>query len=139
MSKTQLQTNNEKLTALITELEGKAAGGGGSVETCTVELGHSTRYDNRPYCYSYTYLDDSGNVTSAAVSQNDSSASVTLNNVICGSVVTVFWHYKTNNLAIEQATQLADYSVYFNAYRIEANAGGTAYIYFLPDSDGAPD
>ena len=30
MSKTQLQTNNAKLEALLTELQGKAAGGGGS-------------------------------------------------------------------------------------------------------------
>lgn len=40
MSKTQLQTNNAKLSALITELQGKAAGGGGGggVETCTVTI-----------------------------------------------------------------------------------------------------
>lgn len=37
-NKTQLQTNNARLASLITELEGKAAGGGGSVETCTVEV-----------------------------------------------------------------------------------------------------
>lgn len=38
MSKTQLQTNNTRLTSLITELQGKAAGssGGASVETCTL-------------------------------------------------------------------------------------------------------
>lgn len=38
MSKTQLQTNNAKLEALITELQGKAAGGGvgGESQPCTV-------------------------------------------------------------------------------------------------------
>ena len=40
MSKTQLQTNNSKLSALITELQGKAAGGGGGggLETCQVTI-----------------------------------------------------------------------------------------------------
>lgn len=40
MSKTQLQTNNAKLEALITELQGKAAGGGGGggLETCQVTI-----------------------------------------------------------------------------------------------------
>lgn len=40
MSKTQLQTNNAKLESLIAELQGKAAGGGGNVETCSVEINH---------------------------------------------------------------------------------------------------
>lgn len=37
-NKTQLQTNNSKLSSLITELQGKAAGGSGGTnyETCTV-------------------------------------------------------------------------------------------------------
>ena len=40
MSKSQLQTNNSKLSALITELQGKATGGsgGGSPETCQVTI-----------------------------------------------------------------------------------------------------
>lgn len=55
MSKSQLQTNNSKLSALITELQGKAAAGGGSsgtLETCTVSLdtsGSSTAPENLIY------------------------------------------------------------------------------------------
>lgn len=36
-NKTQLQTNNTNLAALIETLRGKAAGGGASVETCTIK------------------------------------------------------------------------------------------------------
>lgn len=37
-NKTQLQTNNTQLASLIQTLQGKAAGGGGGAETCTVEI-----------------------------------------------------------------------------------------------------
>lgn len=35
-NKTQLQANNTQLASLIQELQGKASGGSGAVETCTV-------------------------------------------------------------------------------------------------------
>ena len=40
MSKTQLQSNNTRLASLITELRGKATGGGGSgaVNTCNLRV-----------------------------------------------------------------------------------------------------
>lgn len=38
MSKSQLQSNNTRLASLIDELKGKATGGGGSIETCTVTI-----------------------------------------------------------------------------------------------------
>lgn len=47
MSKTQLQTNNAKLEALITELQGKAAGGGGGSEPYVGEFASIT--DNGMY------------------------------------------------------------------------------------------
>lgn len=37
-NKTQLQANNTQLASLIQTLQGKATGGGGSVEACTVEI-----------------------------------------------------------------------------------------------------
>lgn len=40
MSKTQLQTNNSRLSALITELQGKAAGGDTTI-AYTVHIGSS--------------------------------------------------------------------------------------------------
>ena len=104
--------------------------GSGGVETCTVKLGDLSYASMRPYCYSYTHLDDNGNVTSTAV-KNNSTSMVTLNNVICGSVVTVYWYqyFPTNNLGLTNATLLTSYDNYFNAFRITASAGGTASIY----------
>ena len=84
MSKTQLQTNNARLSALITELQGKAAGGGGgSVETCTIALNYpvnilnvtATVYENG--IISTKFLD-------AAYSNT-----VIIDNVLCGSYLTV--------------------------------------------------
>lgn len=51
MSKNQLQTNNAKLEALITELQGKAAGGGGggSLETGTLTTVTSFVISNTDY------------------------------------------------------------------------------------------
>lgn len=110
--------------------------GDDEVETCTVELGRD-RDSFRPYCYSYTHLDDNGNVTSTAV-KNNSTSMVTLNNVICGSVVTVYWYqyFPTYNLGLTNATLLTSYDNYFNAFRITASAGGTASIYGSTASGG---
>lgn len=121
-------------TTLIDDLEAAVEAlpdaGDDEVETCTVELGRGNLDSFRPYCYSYTHLDDNGNVTSTAV-KNNSTSMVTLNNVICGSVVTVYWYqyFSTNNLGLTNATLLTSYDNYFNAFRITASAGGTASIY----------
>lgn len=43
-NKTQLSNNNTKLASLIQELQGKAAGGGASVEMCTVTISNAGNY-----------------------------------------------------------------------------------------------
>jgi hypothetical protein len=56
LSKSQLQTNNSKLSALITELQGKAAGGGsgGGLETCQVTIRQEWGMNDDPeYLYLY--------------------------------------------------------------------------------------
>lgn len=125
-NKTQLSTNNTKLASLIQELQGKAAGGGsGAAETCTVNvIGASTAY--RPYYISYTTVDDSGNLSSQAIGPN-SSASVTLENVACGSVVTVRWYGFVTFIG-NKTSLLLNEDKYFAAYSIDASAGETADI-----------
>lgn len=78
MSKTQLQTNNAKLESLITELQGKAAGGsgGGNVETCMVTVSGAykvfyTTYADGAYGYGI--------------------GTTTLNNVVCDTAIVIEW------------------------------------------------
>lgn len=97
-----------------------------AVETCTVVLDAGSS-SHRPLYYSYMTVDDSGNITGAAVEAN-SATDVTLNNVVCGSVVTVYW-YGGTGITTTNATKIATSgSKYFNAYLITAPAGGTATI-----------
>ena len=125
-NKTQLQTNNAKLEALITELQGKAAGGGGAAETCTVTIsgGNSSK---RPYYVSYMTNED----VPAKVIINNSNLSVTLQNVLCGSVVTVSFYSElgqTLSASTTNAVSIAIRDYKFTAFRITAPSGGTATI-----------
>lgn len=53
-NKTQLSNNNAQLASLIQELQGKAAGGSGSVETCTVVFGNVVGYTEPDDVVAYT-------------------------------------------------------------------------------------
>lgn len=55
MSKTQLQANNARLASLITELQGKAAGGGGGLETCQVTIRQQWGGNDDP-AFLYLYI-----------------------------------------------------------------------------------
>ena len=125
MSKTQLQTNNAKLEALITELQGKAAGGGGAAETCTVTVKGTSSYA-RPYYISYTTNEEEA----GKVIESNNSLSVTLENVLCGSVVTVRFYSsaEANSFNVTNATMLTFSSSSFVVFRITATDGGTATI-----------
>lgn len=106
--------------------EGSGGSSGGAVETCTVVLDTSTS-SYRPYYYSYTKVNDDGSITGVAVGPN-STLKITLTNVVCGSVVTVYW-YGGTGLTVTNAQKLGpSSSKYFNAYLITAPAGGTATI-----------
>lgn len=89
MSKTQLQTNNAKLSALITELQGKAAGGGGggSPETCTVIIGGGGMFFPNLMGYAYMTLDDNGQI----VSKTATFVSIYAPHEITCLVNSIFW------------------------------------------------
>lgn len=121
-NKTKLQANNTQLASLIQTLQGKAAGGGASVETCTVTLSDPEAV-SAPYYYSYISLEN-GNIKANGVS-NNTTRNVTLENVVCGSVVTVYWR-SVAVIELSNLTQLTVDNRYFKAYRVDAPAGGNA-------------
>ena len=90
MSKTQLQTNNAKLSALITELQGKAAGGGGggdgNINTCTVNI---TLYSGYLYGYVSTRIvDGAAEVVNEPIREGVQTTSI--DNVSCGTSLVLF-------------------------------------------------
>ena len=91
---TQLASLGEAITALETELAGKASGSGGSVETCTVKI--STSVEN-PYCTYTKYTEDGGlqfiaeEQTAVLEYVEDIYANFfTLENVVCNSTISVY-------------------------------------------------
>ena len=121
--------SQENLIAQISAaLEGKAASGGSggtTAETCTVTIRSDTS-DYRPYYISYMTNED----VPAKVITNNSNLSVTLQNVLCGSVVTVsFYTYArdfSGNTTNAELIAFRDYN--FVVFRITAQSGGTATI-----------
>lgn len=88
-NKTQLQTNNAKLEALITELQGKAAGGGSSVETCTVEIVIPKYSEIR----AIHYVAFRNGETVSVVDDTDylTAQTVTIENVVCRSTLVLMY------------------------------------------------
>lgn len=98
MSKTQLQTNNTRLASLIDTLKGKAAGGGGaSVETCTVTVNSFTPMIS--YVFN-VYENGSVKFITANAFTMPNEQSVTVHNVICGSIVYIDNEYFMNGYTL---------------------------------------
>lgn len=76
-NKTQLQTNNGKLSELIQTLQTKGSGSGGGVETCTVTVGGTLDP------VTATVLDN-------GVIKSIATTSSPIENVVCGGTVVVF-------------------------------------------------
>lgn len=122
----EVSTQADLIAQIATALGRKTAGG---VETCTVILeGATSSY--RPLYYSYTYVTDSGEITSSSVQNTVSSNYViTLENVLCGSVVTVYWNSKGQSLYCEGLIGLTSNSNYFNPYLVQPELDGTSIVH----------
>ena len=92
MSKTQLQTNNAKLSELITTLQGKTAGGGGSnVETCTVTITYSVGKSAMLTWYVVGYNTETGEIVQHYNPNDEAEATtLTFDDVICGSIFMLY-------------------------------------------------
>lgn len=130
-NKTQLQTNNTALDALITRvnaakdiaasLPDAGGSGGGDVETCTVQFGTSSYASLNVYA---TILDDDGNITAYTI---EGAYSGTIENILCCSVVCIYDQAGRETYAGYGATKISTRSG-TNIYKITANPGETAII-----------
>ena len=129
-NKTQLQTNNSALDALITRVNAakdtaaslpEAGSGGGSVETCTLELTTNTQltYVN------YSTMDSDGKIKWEQVSKVSNSISLT---VICGTLVQVMSQMSTN-MTLSKASSVSNTNT-IKVFVIEANNGEVASATF---------
>lgn len=85
---TKLAAFETAMNELNTELDGKAAGGSGSsVETCTVTL-----YSITAYTTGFSIVDETGVVSTCSPTWTEDryAASVTVNNVVCGSAIAIY-------------------------------------------------
>lgn len=121
-----LQTNNSSLEEIITQLNNMpdaGSSGGGSVETCTVNLSTSDGYISE---YIYDHIVD-GKINSTRVVTTDSSTvSVTLNDVVCGTFLFVRW--TSNSISVQQQYGLENIGNGFSYLHVTANAGETAIL-----------
>lgn len=129
-----LAGNTEKLNSLIAAInalpEAGSGGGGAALGTCTVTVrGPSSGY--RATGIAYTSADADGNVSSQRIT-NSSAASVTLENVVCGSYVAVTWqttYTATSSYTTTNAELFHAGGATYNCFEITAESGGTADIY----------
>jgi hypothetical protein len=120
----------ETYTNLLTDLEAAVDAlpdARSGVDTCTVVLDASST-THRALYFSYTTVDSDGNVVGIAAGPN-SDADVTINNVVCGTIVTVYWNKHNIGQSYTNATAVISTSDYhFCAYLITAPAGGTVTL-----------
>lgn len=132
MSKTQLQTNNAKLEALITELQGKAAGGGsggGSIDTCTLIFytGGGADYELLYGIYGVcaTVVNEDGAIDALYKGNLAPGSTTTIDNVVCGSMV---YCRTDDSFVTTSGAQAIASGAGQKVYKITAGAGETAEI-----------
>ena len=117
-----LDAQEQLISELEVELEGKAAGGGASVETCTVQWNTNGFQE---FVHYHTLVN--GEVVSNDF--NYANANKTLENVIKGSVIVVIWNLMPNMWTIEGAerTDYDNHNGYWSTFKIVSDATITGY------------
>lgn len=127
-NKEQLQTNNAKLSELITELQGKAAGGGGSglsaLPWCNMKVSFSEAHDDNIVSWIETYDGI------AEFCQDGGSMPVFTGCPTCNTMIHVRWGYvsgKTASVNVSGGHILKE-NTYDATIVIDAEAGGLISI-----------
>jgi hypothetical protein len=107
---TKLASLETAITALETELQGKASGGsgGGSVETCTVSI--TSHMQLRFYSYT-AYRDGQFVAVAASDSRGLNILSIELTDVVCGSVIMVGNGYTFNGFTVSGGVEYLGNSI----------------------------
>lgn len=132
----EITAQQELIAELQSTLDSKAAGSGGSVETCTVNISSSVLI----HFISYTTIDDSGNIIYEYVTPNSSTGQNLT--CVCGSTISIA--ASTSSMPSDEpdltnATSICT-RLSFGAYRLIASNGETARISISdPDSGGSVD
>ena len=129
--KTTTDAQVVEIEGLIEELnaalDGKSVSGGTAVETCTVEI--TTSGSTAVFIgYAYMTIDDNGDIYVESYSVPRNGGSVTLQNVICGTMVAVNWDGGYSEGTLSKAEKIMDSYGFTTVYRITAAAGETATI-----------
>lgn len=135
---TKLVTLETAITALETELQGKASGGSGgsgSIKTCTVKiinnvvsLGHVISD------IGYSTLDDNGDVSVVAMANMyNTDSEIILNNVICGSYMNL-WHYGHEPLWVALSGGLVCFDATYMHFMAPTENGAMGIISLEDDS-----
>lgn len=98
---TELQSNNAELQEILDAVNDlpDAGGGGGGVETCTIILRPDS--DAALYIYGYTHTLNDGSISASLIDYGTgvSNTEITLNNVVCGSLVMLAWDGISRNIS----------------------------------------
>lgn len=123
----EVADQTDLIAQVANALQGKSVpgGSGASVETCTVTITTASAMAFRNYAY--TSLDNDGNICTVYQAGTSNLYSVTLNDVVCGSVVAVAWKGAYTGKT-QKANELWNFNEIAVAYEITAAAGETATI-----------
>lgn len=122
-----------KLDELKTILAGKASGGGGGgVETCTVTitLGSGLGSAANLMAYTTSYLDG---VISAVEAQGNNTSVYVLENVVCGSMFSLYARYYTPVPGYTLGNGVTAVDKYRSIFRAPTQAGVNGTIYIFDD------
>ena len=124
---TELET---KVATLNTTLDGKASGGGASIETCTVNI-TSDSNDIANYMF-VTFENNQIGCVYNMTAGSSTSTPVTISNVVCGSIAYIMGTYSFTGFTMNNCERIYHHvSTRSAMIKFTADANGTATIHMF--------